>query len=109
MPGDGPGGFLITAVIGMLGALVGGVVVTLLGGTGVTEFNIWSVSGCFGAVVLLAIFLVVSGSVTRLDLLLPSYDPLVKVCLGHPERLVSQPRGVTFLGRPVTDVRGPYD
>ena len=36
MPGRDPGGFLITIVIGMIGALVGGFVVQLLGGTGAT-------------------------------------------------------------------------
>jgi uncharacterized membrane protein YeaQ/YmgE (transglycosylase-associated protein family) len=34
MPGRDPGGFLLTIVIGMVGAFVGGLVVQLLGGTG---------------------------------------------------------------------------
>lgn len=57
MPGDDPGGFLLTIVIGMLGAIVGGFVVTLLGGTGVTGFNIWSILvATLGAVILLALY-----------------------------------------------------
>src|SRR5215204_2611721 len=36
MPGRDPGGFLLTIVIGMIGALLGGFVVQLLGGRGVT-------------------------------------------------------------------------
>ena len=43
MPGRDPGGFLLTIVIGMIGALLGGFVVQLLGGRGVTGFNIWSI------------------------------------------------------------------
>jgi uncharacterized membrane protein YeaQ/YmgE (transglycosylase-associated protein family) len=34
MPGRDPGGFLLTIVIGMIGAIVGGFVVQLLGGAG---------------------------------------------------------------------------
>ena len=40
MPGRDPGGFLLTVVIGMVGAIVGGLLVNLLGGVGVTGFNI---------------------------------------------------------------------
>jgi len=55
MPGRDPGGFVLTIVIGMIGALVGGFVVQLLGGTGVTGFNIWSiVVATLGAIILLA-------------------------------------------------------
>jgi uncharacterized membrane protein YeaQ/YmgE (transglycosylase-associated protein family) len=36
MPGRDPGGFLLTIVIGMVGAIVGGLLVNLLGGVGVT-------------------------------------------------------------------------
>ncbi len=57
MPGRDPGGFLITIVIGMIGALVGGFVVQLLGGTGVTGFNIWSILvATLGAIILLALY-----------------------------------------------------
>jgi uncharacterized membrane protein YeaQ/YmgE (transglycosylase-associated protein family) len=61
MPGRDPGGFLITIVIGMIGALVGGFVVQLLGGTGVTGFNIWSILvATLGAIILLALYRLVA-------------------------------------------------
>ena len=57
LPGDDPGGFLVTILIGMAGALVGGLVVGLLGGTGVAGFNIWSILvATIGAIVLLAVY-----------------------------------------------------
>lgn len=57
LPGDDPGGFIVTILIGMAGALVGGFVVGLLGGTGVTGFNIWSILvATVGAIVLLAVY-----------------------------------------------------
>jgi uncharacterized membrane protein YeaQ/YmgE (transglycosylase-associated protein family) len=61
MPGRDPGGFLLTIVIGMVGALVGGLVVQLLGGTGLTGFNVWSILvATLGAVILLAIYRLVA-------------------------------------------------
>jgi len=61
IPGRDPGGFLITIVIGMIGALVGGFVVQLLGGTGVTGFNIWSILvATLGAIILLALYRLVA-------------------------------------------------
>lgn len=63
MPGRDPGGFLLTIVIGMLGALVGGLVVQLLGGTGLTGFSIWSILvATLGAFILLAIYRLFAGS-----------------------------------------------
>jgi len=57
MPGDDPGGFIVTILIGMAGALIGGFVVGLLGGTGATGFNIWSILvATLGAIILLAIY-----------------------------------------------------
>ena len=57
MPGRDPGGFLLTIVIGMVGAIVGGLLVNLLGGVGVTGFNIWSILvATLGSVVLLALY-----------------------------------------------------
>ena len=62
MPGRGPGGFLITIVIGMVGALVGGFVVQLLGGTGLTGFSIWSILvATIGAIILLALYRLLAG------------------------------------------------
>lgn len=57
MPGEGPGGLLITLVLGMAGASLGGFVVSLLGGTGATGFNIWSIIvATFGAIILLFLY-----------------------------------------------------
>jgi uncharacterized membrane protein YeaQ/YmgE (transglycosylase-associated protein family) len=62
MPGRDPGGILITIVIGMIGALVGGFVVQLLGGTGLTGFSIWSILvATIGAIILLALYRLVAG------------------------------------------------
>jgi uncharacterized membrane protein YeaQ/YmgE (transglycosylase-associated protein family) len=62
MPGRDPGGFLITVVIGMAGAVIGGFVLRLLGGAGVTGFNLWSiVVATLGAVILLAIYRLIAG------------------------------------------------
>ncbi len=62
MPGRDPGGFLITIVIGMVGALIGGFVVQLLGGTGLAGFSIWSILvATLGAVILLALYRLVAG------------------------------------------------
>ena len=63
MPGRDPGGFLLTIVIEMLGALVGGLVVQLLGGTGLTGFSIWSILvATLGAIRLLTIYRLFAGS-----------------------------------------------
>ncbi len=66
MPGRDPGGFLLTIVIGMIGALVGGFVVQLLGGTGLTGFNIWSILvATLGAIILLALYRALAGGRRR--------------------------------------------
>ena len=57
MPGDDPGGIIVTIIIGIVGAFVGGFVVRLLGGTGLTGFSIWSILvATLGAIILLAIY-----------------------------------------------------
>ena len=57
MPGDDPGGIIVTIIIGVVGAFVGGLVVGLVGGTGVTGFNIWSILiATLGAIILLALY-----------------------------------------------------
>ena len=62
IPGEDPGGFLATIFIGMLGALVGGLVVGVFGGTGVSGINVWSILvATLGAIVLLAVFRVFTG------------------------------------------------
>jgi uncharacterized membrane protein YeaQ/YmgE (transglycosylase-associated protein family) len=62
MPGDDPGGLIVTTLIGIAGAFVGGFVVDILGGAGVTGFNIWSILvATLGAVILLAIYRLFAG------------------------------------------------
>ncbi len=62
VPGEDPGGFLATIFIGMLGAFVGGLIVGVFGGTGVTGINIWSILvAILGAMVLLALYRLVTG------------------------------------------------
>lgn len=62
MPGDDPGGIIVTVLIGMAGAVVGGFVVGILGGTGATGFNIWSILvATLGAIILLAIYRLIAG------------------------------------------------
>ncbi len=57
MPGEGPGGLIITLILGMAGASVGGFLVSILGGTGATGFNIWSILvATFGAIILLSLY-----------------------------------------------------
>ncbi len=57
MPGDEPGGFIVTLSIGMAGAVVGGFVVGIIGGTGATGLNIWSILvATLGAIILLALY-----------------------------------------------------
>ncbi len=63
LPGDDPGGIIVTILIGMVGAVVGGLVVSLFGGIGVTGFNVWSILvATLGAVILLVLFRLVAGS-----------------------------------------------
>ena len=50
----------------MIGALVGGFVVQLLGGTGLTGFNIWSILvATLGAFILLALYRAFAGGRRR--------------------------------------------
>jgi uncharacterized membrane protein YeaQ/YmgE (transglycosylase-associated protein family) len=65
MPGDDPGGFIITTIIGIVGAFVGGFVMQLLGGTGLTGFSIWSILvATLGAIILLGIYRLVAPRMT---------------------------------------------
>ena len=62
MPGDDPGGIIVTILIGMAGALVGGFVVSLLGGAGMTGFNLSSILvATLGAIILLAVYRMFAG------------------------------------------------
>ena len=57
MPGDDPGGIIVTILIGIAGAFIGGFVFGLFGGGGVTGFNIGSIIvAVVGALILLAVY-----------------------------------------------------
>jgi uncharacterized membrane protein YeaQ/YmgE (transglycosylase-associated protein family) len=57
MPGRDPGGFIITAILGIIGALVGGFISTRLGFGDVTGFNLPSIIiAVLGAMLLLFIY-----------------------------------------------------
>jgi uncharacterized membrane protein YeaQ/YmgE (transglycosylase-associated protein family) len=57
MPGDDPGGFIVTILLGIAGALIGGFIGTALGFGDVTGFNFGSfVIAIVGAIVLLLIY-----------------------------------------------------
>jgi uncharacterized membrane protein YeaQ/YmgE (transglycosylase-associated protein family) len=63
MPGDDPGGMVVTIIIGIAGAVLGGWLLSLLGigagaGSGGWIFSI--IAGFIGAVILLAIYRVVA-------------------------------------------------
>jgi uncharacterized membrane protein YeaQ/YmgE (transglycosylase-associated protein family) len=62
LPGDDPGGLIITTLIGMAGAVVGGVLIGVLGGAGATGFNVWSILvATLGAAVLLFVYRLITG------------------------------------------------
>jgi uncharacterized membrane protein YeaQ/YmgE (transglycosylase-associated protein family) len=68
MPGEGPGGFIVTIVLGMAGASVGGFVMSIIGGTGATGFNIWSVLvATLGAIILLFLYGLIARRTVRSD------------------------------------------
>ena len=55
----------MTILLGIIGAFVGGFVVNLLGGAGVSGFNLWSiVVATLGAIILLASYRLVAGRMT---------------------------------------------
>ena len=58
MPGPDPGGIVVTALIGIIGAFIGGWALNLLGFAGSTEgFSLGSIlTATLGAIVLLAIY-----------------------------------------------------
>jgi uncharacterized membrane protein YeaQ/YmgE (transglycosylase-associated protein family) len=60
MPGDDPGGFIITIILGIAGAIVGGFLASLIGiGGGGTIWTI--IIATIGAIILLAIYRAVAG------------------------------------------------
>lgn len=62
MPGKDPGGFIVTILLGVAGALVGGFIGQALGWGGVTGFNIGSfVLAVGGAIILLIAYRALRG------------------------------------------------
>ncbi len=63
MPGRDPGGLIVTTLLGIAGAFIGGLVLQFLGSAaGVTGINIWSILvATLGAVILLAIYRLFAG------------------------------------------------
>ena len=64
LPGEDPGGIIITTLIGIAGALLGGLVAGLIGlGDPIDEFFDWStwIAAVIGAIVLLLIYRAVAG------------------------------------------------
>jgi uncharacterized membrane protein YeaQ/YmgE (transglycosylase-associated protein family) len=63
VPGRDPGGLIVTAVIGVVGALLGGFLATeVLNRSGVLGFNLYTfVVGLVGAVILLLLYHAVAG------------------------------------------------
>ena len=54
MPGDDPGGFIVTTIIGIVGAVIGGFIAVQLGWGNVTGFDLRSfVIAIAGALILL--------------------------------------------------------
>jgi uncharacterized membrane protein YeaQ/YmgE (transglycosylase-associated protein family) len=57
MPGNDPGGFIITILLGIAGAIVGGFIGTALGFGDVTGFNFGSfIIAVLGAIILLVLY-----------------------------------------------------
>ena len=57
MPGDDPGGIFITILLGIVGAIVGGFIATMLGLGAVDGFNLWSlILAIIGSMVLLLVY-----------------------------------------------------
>jgi uncharacterized membrane protein YeaQ/YmgE (transglycosylase-associated protein family) len=57
VPGPDPGRFIVTIILGMAGASLGGFLVGVIGGSGTTSFDIWSLLvATLGAISLLYVY-----------------------------------------------------
>jgi uncharacterized membrane protein YeaQ/YmgE (transglycosylase-associated protein family) len=68
LPGDDPGGIIITGLIGIVGAVIGGLIAKALGfGDPIDEFFDWStwIAAIIGAILLLLIYRLFVGRGTR--------------------------------------------
>lgn len=62
MPGDDPGGCVVTTIIGIVGAVLGGFLATTLGYGGISGFDIRSfVVAIIGSILLLVIWRMIRG------------------------------------------------
>lgn len=68
LPGDDPGGIIVTTIIGIVGALLGGLIARALGlGDPIDTFfslSTW-IAAIVGAIILLLIYRLVAGRTTR--------------------------------------------
>ena len=65
LPGDDPGGIIVTILIGIAGAFVGGFVFSFLGGSGMTGFSLWSIIvATIGAIILLLLYRLIASRTT---------------------------------------------
>lgn len=66
LPGDDPGGILLTMVLGIVGALIGGFIVGVLSGQNfTTRFNLGSlIVAIIGAVIVLLIYRAIANRTT---------------------------------------------
>lgn len=64
LPGDDPGGFIVTTILGIVGALLGGLIARALGlGDPIDEFfdlSTW-IAAIIGAIVLLLVYRMITG------------------------------------------------
>jgi uncharacterized membrane protein YeaQ/YmgE (transglycosylase-associated protein family) len=66
MPGDDPGGFIVTTLIGVVGAFLGGFLGNMLTGTGLNGFSLWSILlAIVGSLLLLWIYRMTTRNRTR--------------------------------------------
>jgi uncharacterized membrane protein YeaQ/YmgE (transglycosylase-associated protein family) len=57
MPGNDPGGIIVTILIGIVGAFLGGFLGSMIAGTGLSGFSLWSVVlAVVGSILLLWIY-----------------------------------------------------
>jgi uncharacterized membrane protein YeaQ/YmgE (transglycosylase-associated protein family) len=66
MPGDDPGGFIVTILLGIAGALIGGFIASAMGLGGVEGLTIGSIIiAILGAILLLFLYRLVTGNRRR--------------------------------------------
>ena len=57
MPGNDPGGIIVTILIGIVGAFLGGFLGSMIAGTGLSGFSLWSILlAVVGSILLLWIY-----------------------------------------------------